>query len=258
MSARFTWFGHSCVELRTPGDKVMLFDPWFGNPTSPRAPADLARCDVMLVSHGHFDHLGSEPRHVSEANALTIARRLKPVWPCIHELSLWLETELEGSGVEIVGMNKGGTVEAHGVSVSMVHADHSAGDWPALGPMAGRSGVGSGPLYLGEPVGFVLGLEDGRRVYFAGDTDLFGDMSIIRYLYTPDVAFLPIGGHFTMGPVGAARAAQLLGVKAVVPIHYGTFPILTGTPDALRSELARIGAAIEVIAPERGVETALY
>jgi len=86
----------------------------------------------------------------------------------------------------------------------------------------------------------------------------FGDMSIIRYLYTPDVAFLPIGGHFTMGPVGAARAAQLLGVKAVVPIHYGTFPILTGTPDALRSELARIGAAIEVIAPERGVETALY
>src|SRR6188474_1951416 len=123
MSARFTWFGHSCVELRTPGDKVMLFDPWFSNPTSPRAPADLARCDVMLVSHGHFDHLGSEPRHVSEANALTIARRLKPVWPCIHELSLWLETELEGSGVEIVGMNKGGTVEAHGVSVSMVHAD---------------------------------------------------------------------------------------------------------------------------------------
>jgi L-ascorbate metabolism protein UlaG (beta-lactamase superfamily) len=258
MSARFTWFGHSCVELRTPGDKVVLFDPWFGNPTSTRAAADLERCDVMLVSHGHFDHMGSEPRHVSDANALTIARRTNPAWPCIHELSLWLETELEGAGVEVIGMNKGGTVQTRGLSVSMVHADHSAGDWPALGPMASRSGLGSGPLYLGEPVGFVVGLEDGRRVYFAGDTDVFGDMSIIRYLHTPDVAFLPIGGHFTMGPVGAARAAQLLDVKAVVPIHYGTFPILAGTPDELRVELKRIGADIEVIAPERGVETALY
>jgi L-ascorbate metabolism protein UlaG (beta-lactamase superfamily) len=258
MTARFTWFGHSCVELRTPGDKVVLFDPWFGNPTSPRAAADVDRCDLMLVSHGHFDHMGSEPRHVSDANALTIARRTKPAWPCIHELSLWLETELEGGGVEVIGMNKGGTVETRGLSVSMVHADHSSGDWPASGPTGGWSSVSAGPLYLGEPVGFVLGLEDGKRVYFAGDTDLFGDMSIIRVMHAPDVAFLPIGGHFTMGPLGAARAAQLLGVKSVVPIHYGTFPILAGTPDALRSELARIGAAVEVIAPERGVESALY
>jgi L-ascorbate metabolism protein UlaG (beta-lactamase superfamily) len=248
MSARFTWFGHSCVELRTPGDKVMLFDPWFGNPTSPRAPADLARCDVMLVSHGHFDHLGSEPRHVSEANALTIARRLKPVWPCIHELSLWLETELEGSGVEIVGMNKGGTVEAHGVSVSMVHADHSAGDW---------SSAGEGPLYLGEPVGFVLGLEDGRKVYYSGDTEVFGDMALIGEMHQPDVAIMPIGGHYTMGPRGAARAAKLLGVRKVVPVHYGTFPVLTGTAAELRAELAAIGAAVEVVAPERGVVTAI-
>jgi L-ascorbate metabolism protein UlaG (beta-lactamase superfamily) len=258
MTARFTWFGHSCVELRTPGDKVVLFDPWFGNPTSPRAASDVDRCDVMLVSHGHFDHMGSEVRHVSDANALTIARRTKPTWPCIHELSLWLETELEGAGVEVIGMNKGGTVETRGVSVTMVHADHSAGDWPASGPMSGFSSVNAGPLYLGEPVGFVLRLEDGKRVYFAGDTDLFGDMALIRELLSPDVAFLPIGGHFTMGPVGAARAAQLLGVKSVVPIHYGTFPILVGTPDALRSELARIGAAVEVIAPQPGDENALY
>jgi len=255
--ARFTWYGHSCVELRTPSDKVVVFDPWFGNPTSPRAAADVGRCDVMLVSHGHFDHMGSEPRHVSDANALTIARRTKPAWPCIHELSLWLETEVAGAGVEIIGMNKGGTVDARGLGVSMVHADHSAGDWLAASPMGGFSAAAAGPLYLGEPVGFVLNLEDGKRVYFAGDTDVFGDMSIIRYLYSPDVAFLPIGGHFTMGPVGAARAAQLLGVKAVVPIHYGTFPILAGTPEALQSELTRIGAAVEVIAPERGVETAL-
>src|SRR6266545_3135313 len=127
--ARFTWYGHSCVELRTPGDKIVLFDPWFGNPTSPRASSDVEQCDVMLVSHGHFDHMGSEPRHVSDANALTIARRTKPTWPCIHELSLWLETEVAGAGVEIIGMNKGGTIDALGLGVSMVHADHSAGDW---------------------------------------------------------------------------------------------------------------------------------
>lgn len=249
MSARFTWFGHSCVELRTPGDKVVLFDPWFGNPTSPRAAADVARCDVMLVSHGHFDHIGSAPRQVRDADALAIARRTQPIWPCIHELSLWLETELEGSGVDIVGMNKGGTVEARGVGVTMVHADHTAGDWSASG---------KGPLYLGEPVGFVLALEDGKRVYFAGDTDVFGDMDLIRRLHAPEVAFLPIGGHFTMGPAGAALAAKLLDVKTVLPIHYGTFPILAGTPDELVAEGRKIGAGFKVLAPERGAETALY
>ncbi|MEP7361221.1 MAG: metal-dependent hydrolase [Chloroflexota bacterium] len=249
MSAHFTWFGHSCVELRTPGDKVVLFDPWFGNPTSPRAAADVARCDVMLVSHGHFDHIGSAPRQVRDADALSIARRTQPSWPCIHELSLWLEPQLENSGVEIIGMNKGGTLQTRGIGVTMVHADHTAGDWSA---------AGEGPLYLGEPVGFVLALEDGKRVYFAGDTDVFGDMALIRELHRPDVAFLPIGGHYTMGPAGAARAAQLLGITTVVPIHYGTFPILAGTPDELRAELSRLGANVNVIAPDRGVETALY
>jgi len=259
MSARFTWFGHSCVELRTPGDKVVLFDPWFGNPTSPRAAADLARCDLMLVSHGHFDHLGSAPREVTGADALAIARRTKPAWPCIHELSLWLETQLSGDEVEIIGMNKGGTVEARGIKVTMVHADHSAGDWLEPGePMAGWHRSEAGPMYLGEPVGFVLGLEDGKRVYFAGDTDVFGDMALIAELHKPDIAFLPIGGHFTMGPAGAARAAKLLGVSTVVPIHYGTFPILTGTPAELQAEGGKIGAGFKVVSPERGMETALY
>lgn len=246
--ATLTWYGHSCVELRTPGGKVVLLDPWFGNPTSPRAAGEVTECDVMLVSHGHFDHLGSGPRLVTDADALTIARRTKPAWPCIHELSLWLESQLDGAGVEIIGMNKGGTVDARGFKVTMLHADHSAGDWSA---------PGGGPLYLGEPVGFVLELEDGMRVYYSGDTDLFGDMDLIRQVYKPDVAILPIGGHYTMGPAGAARAAKLLGVKAVVPVHYATFPILAGTPDQLRDEAGRIGASIKVIAPERGVATPL-
>jgi L-ascorbate metabolism protein UlaG (beta-lactamase superfamily) len=149
---------------------------------------------------------------------------------------------------EVIGFNKGGTVDTRGLSVTMVQAQHSAGDWVAGG------GTG-GSVYLGEPAGFVLEIEDGRRVYFAGDTDLFGDMALIRDLHRPEVAFLPIGGHYTMGPRGAAKAAQLLGVKAVVPIHYGTFPVLVGTPDELRRELESLGAAIEVVAPERGEET---
>ncbi len=202
----------------------------------------------MLVSHGHFDHIGAAPREVAKADALDIARRTKPAWPCIHELSLWLETQLGDAGVEIIGMNKGGTVEVRGLSVTMVHADHSAGDWSA---------AGEGPLYLGEPIGFVVELEDGRRLYFAGDTALFRDMELIGEMYGPTIAFLPIGGHFTMDPAAAARAAAFLGVVAVVPIHYGTFPILAGTPDQLRAELRHLSAPIDVIAPERGVSTPL-
>jgi L-ascorbate metabolism protein UlaG (beta-lactamase superfamily) len=246
--ASFAWYGHSCVELRTPGGKLVLLDPWFGNPTSPRAVDDVNECDVMLVSHGHFDHLGSGPRDVVNADALAIARRTKPAWPCVHELSLWLETVLDGAEVEIVGMNKGGTVDAHGLRVTMIRADHSAGDWSA---------AGDGPLYLGEPVGFVIELEDGMKVYYSGDTDLFGDMDLVRQMHKPDVAILPIGGHYTMGPAGAARAAKLLDVRTVVPVHYGTFPILAGKPEELREEAGRIGARLNVIAPERGVATPL-
>ncbi|MFI5254987.1 MAG: metal-dependent hydrolase [Candidatus Limnocylindrales bacterium] len=234
----FTWYGHACVEVVTEGGKHILFDPWFSNPTSPRSPDEVERCDLMLVTHGHGDHMG---------NALALASRLKPAWPCIHEMSLWLVRLLPGEGEGVVGMNKGGTVEAAGLKVTMVRAEHSAGDW------ATDLGV---PLYLGEPAGFIVELENGRRIYHAGDTDVFGDMGLIRELHRPDVAFLPIGGHYTMGPREAAKAVELLGVSTVVPIHYGTFPILAGTPDQLQAELAARGlGAVEVVAPERGVAT---
>ena len=244
--ATFTWYGHSCIEIRTPTGKTVLLDPWFSNPTSPRSADDVGHCDVMLVSHGHFDHLGSDPRQVLDADALTIARRTKPAWPCIFELSLWLETALDGAGVEIIDMNKGGTVETRGLKVTMVQAHHSAGDWSA---------AGEGPLYLGEPVGFVIELEDGMKVYYSGDTDLFGDMELVRQIHKPDIAILPIGGHYTMGPAGAARAAKLLDVRTVVPVHYGTFPVLTGKPEELREESGRIGNRLNVIVAERGVAT---
>jgi L-ascorbate metabolism protein UlaG (beta-lactamase superfamily) len=126
----------------------------------------------------------------------------------------------------------------------MVHADHSGGDWNDV------LGV---PLYFGEAAGFVVELENGRSVYHAGDTAVFGDLRIIGESHHPDVAFLPIGGHYTMGPAGAARAIELLGVSTVVPIHYGTFPVLTGTPGQLRDELERRELGdVRVIAPEPG------
>jgi L-ascorbate metabolism protein UlaG (beta-lactamase superfamily) len=188
-----------------------------------------------LVSHGHFDHMGS---------AVPIAARLRPAWPCIHEMSLWLARQLPGGADQVIGMNKGGTVEVAGLRVTMTTADHSAGDWNAGGETT---------LYLGDPVGFVVELEDGARLYFAGDTRAFSDMTIIRDLYRPDVAFLPIGDHFTMGPVEAALAVEFLGVDDVIPMHYGTFPVLTGTPDALRTALAARGLGnVTVHAPQPG------
>lgn len=229
-----TWYGHACVEIRTPGGKVVLLDPWFANPRSPKSPDAVDRCDVMLVSHGHSDHFG---------NALPIASRTRPRWPAIHELQLWLGSVYSAPD-DCVGFNKGGTLAVHGITVTMTSADHSAGDWD--------NAIGA-PRYLGEPAGFVLGLEDGSRVYFAGDTNVFGDMRLIRDLYAPDLAILPIGGHYTMGPREAALAVELLGVAEVLPIHYGTFPILAGTPDQLRSELAARGLGdVRVHAPEPG------
>jgi len=221
-SCTITWYGHACVEVRTGEGNTILFDPWFSNPLSPKTPDLVDRCDVMLVTHGHGDHMG---------NALQIASRFQPDWPAIHELQLWLSRNYAGKD-KVIGMNKGGTVSAAGLRVTMTGADHSAGDWNAGGETT---------LYFGEPAGFVVELEDGTRLYHAGDTNVFGDMKLIRDLYAPDLAMLPIGGHFTMGPREAALAVEYLGVKHVLPIHYGTFPILAGTPDELRAELSKRG-----------------
>jgi L-ascorbate metabolism protein UlaG (beta-lactamase superfamily) len=230
-----TWYGHATIEVRTPGDKIILIDPWFGNPQSPRSAESVQRCDLLLVTHGHGDHMG---------DAVALASRLRPAWPCMHEMSLWLSRRLPGGADAVTGFNKGGTVEMAGVKVTMTSADHSAGDWNAAGETT---------LYLGEPAGFVIELENGFRIYDAGDTNVFGDMRLIGELYRPDIALLPIGGHFTMGPREAALAVELLGVQHVMPIHYGTFPLLAGTPAELRTALDARGLdAIEIHAPEPG------
>jgi L-ascorbate metabolism protein UlaG (beta-lactamase superfamily) len=230
-----TWNGHACVEVATAGGRTILIDPWFGNPRSPRSADSVTACDLLLVTHGHDDHMG---------DAVALAARLRPAWPCIHELSLWLARRLPGGGDQVIGMNKGGTVEAAGLRVTMTGADHSAGAWNAEGETT---------LYLGEPVGFVIELEDGYRIYHAGDTQAFSDMALIRELHRPDLAILPIGGHYTMDPAGAALAVGLLGVHDVMPIHYGTFDALAGTPEQLRAVLAERGlGSVTVHAPQPG------
>ena len=230
-----TWYGHACVEVRTPGGTTILFDPWFGNPKSPKAADAVLACDLMLVTHGHSDHMG---------DAVALASRLRPTWPCMHEMSLWLARRLPGGADALTGMNKGGTFAFGDINVTMVGADHSAGDWNPGGETT---------LYLGEPAGFVVRLENGYTIYHAGDTNVFGDMRIIGDLYRPNLALLPIGGHYTMGPREAALAVELLGVKDVMPIHFGTFPLLAGSPAQLRDELAARGLGDVVVhAPQPG------
>jgi L-ascorbate metabolism protein UlaG (beta-lactamase superfamily) len=229
------WYGHSCVELRTPGGQTVIIDPWFANPRSPKAAAAVDRCDLMLVTHGHYDHLG---------DAVEIAARTRPTWPCIHELSLWLGAELPDLGDRVIGMNKGGTVQVGDLKVTMTPADHSTGNWDE------RANV---PIYLGEAAGFVVELEDGRRLYHTGDTALFSDLALIGETHQPHMLMLPIGGHYTMGPREAARAIELIGSKVVLPLHWGTFPILAGNPAALRAELDARGLAdVAVLTPEPG------
>jgi L-ascorbate metabolism protein UlaG (beta-lactamase superfamily) len=223
--ASLTWLGHASFRLDSPGGKRVYVDPWFDNPKCPDSEKEPDRCDVIAVTHGHSDHVGS---------VLDLSKKLGPVpIVAIVELKGWLQQQGANTD-ELPGPNKGGTVEAAGLKFTLVNAFHSS-----------SSDDGT---YLGEATGIVVELEDGKRVYFAGDTCVFGDMQLIGRIYSPDVAVLPIGGHFTMDPPEAAVACELLGVKRVVPCHYGTFPLLAGTPD----ELQRLAKDVEVLVVDPG------
>ena len=228
-SLAITWLGHSSFSLKTPGGKVILFDPWYtGNPSFP-ASARPKSADLILISHGHSDHITDAAALAKETGATVVG-----IW----EITSWLGAK----GIKnLEPMNKGGTVTVKGLRITMTDARHSS------------SSDESGIVYLGEAAGFIVKLENGQTIYFAGDTSLFGDMKLIGDLYQPDIAFLPIGDRFTMGPDTAAMAAQWLGVKQVVPMHYGTFPMLTGTPEQLEAHLQ--GKGIEVLMLKPG-ETA--
>jgi L-ascorbate metabolism protein UlaG (beta-lactamase superfamily) len=232
---RLTWVGHATWIMETPGGKRVLIDPWVtGNPVVPDELKDPGPFDVLLLTHGHNDHTG---------DAVDLATRHSPkAVLAMIELGDYLESK----GVEnVIGYNKGGTAEAEGLRFTMVDARHSSSFTQPDGTI----------LHTGDPNGYIVTLEDGRRVYVAGDTSVFGDMALIGRLYKPDVAILPIGDFFTMGPFEAAEAIRMLGVKKVVPTHYGTFPALHGTPDQLRREAADVsGLEVLDVAPGGTVE----
>jgi L-ascorbate metabolism protein UlaG (beta-lactamase superfamily) len=227
---RLTYFGHSTFSLTTASGQIALIDPWVTtNPVCPENLKKVSKLDVIFLSHAHSDHLG---------DLLEVAKKHKPQIVAIFETCQWLKSK--GFADEIKPMGKGGTQKVGEFEVTMTHAFHSNS--------IDEDGV---RLNAGEPAGLVIRMPGGFTVYHAGDTALFGDMKLIGELYKPDVALLPIGDHFTMGPREAAYAIRFLGVKHVVPMHYATFPVLVGRPEQLQQE-ARDIAGLEIHALKPG------
>ena len=226
---RITWLGHSTFQIVSARGKTLLIDPWLANnPACPPGMKTLQGLDLMLLTHGHFDHF---------EDAVALGRALKPKVVANFEICQYLEME----GVTgTCPMNKGGTQEVEGIRVTMVAASHT-------------SSIRAGDRILpgGEAVGYILEFENGFKVSAAGDTSVFGDMKLIADLYRPDLALLPIGDLFTMGPREAALACRLMRPRRVIPMHYGTFPPLTGTPAALK-DLTRDLPEMEIIALKPG------
>ncbi len=211
-----TWLGHAAFLVKSPNGKIVLIDPWLDNPKAPEMAKNITKADIILLTHGHFDHVGSAPELAKKTGAKVV---------CIFEVSRYIAKQ----GVpeeQIIGMNYSGTVDVDGIKITMVPAVHSSG-----------ISDGNNIIEGGNPAGFVVEFENGFKVYHTGDTGLFGDMELIKRLYSPDLMLVCIGGHFTMGPREAAEAIKLIQPKYVIPMHYGTFPILAGTPDELKKYL---------------------
>jgi len=224
---KLTWLGHATFRMETSAGKIVIIDPWImHNPKCPESEKKVKKVDVLLCTHGHLDHIG---------DAVEIIKQHQPLVVGMPELCGWLQTK---GAKSVSGMNKGGTQTVAGdVKVTMVHANHSSG-----------AEDGGQIIYAGAPCGYVIEFANGIKIYHAGDTNVFGDMAIIRDLYPPDVALLPIGDHYTMSPREAAYACNLLKPKAVVPMHFGTFPLLRGTP----TELKKLVSGVEVVEMKPG------
>jgi len=204
-----TFLGHAAFKITSPQGVVVLIDPFLkNNPKTPAAMKEVEKADLILVTHGHGDHLG---------DAISISQKTNATVIGIAELAGYIGKK----GVKnIVRMNKGGSYTFKGIRVTMVNAQHSS-----------SITEGDQVIYTGEPTGFIIRFENGFTVYHAGDTAVMSDMKIFGDIYKPDLALLPIGSHFTMDPKEAAYACQLLRPKYVIPMHYGTWPLLTGTAE---------------------------
>ena len=213
--ASLTWLGHASFLLESDEGKKIYVDPWLaGNPKTPEEHKSPANVDIIVVTHGHGDHVGDTVELSKKFPGAQIVAQ--------NELKIWLGAHGALTEGQLPGGNKGGTQVVGAIHFTLTNAFHS-------------SSTDDG-AYAGESCGIVVRLEGGRAVYFAGDTCVFGDMALIARLYAPDYAVLPIGDHFTMGPREAALALELLGNPPCIPSHYGTFPVLTGTPEQLQAE----------------------
>ena len=228
---RITWLGHGSFQFELPSGQVILMDPWIeGNPSYPKHH-QIPRVDTICITHGHFDHIHDTP---------PLAARFSPEVVAIYETCHWLESK----GVQKTRpMNKGGSQVCGGVSITMTHASHSCGI------------LDDGKIiYGGEASGYVLRFPGGRALYFAGDTNVFSDMHLVEQLYHPDLAFLPIGDLYTMSPREAALACKLLRPAKVIPMHFGTFPPLTGTPAQLAALVEDLSTEVWALEPGKTVD----
>jgi L-ascorbate metabolism protein UlaG (beta-lactamase superfamily) len=228
---QITWLGHGTFQFRLPAGEVIVMDPWTdGNPAYPKEHK-VDRADVIGITHGHFDHIH---------DAVPLAKKHGSQVVAIFETCKWLESK----GVKNVNpMNKGGSQKVGPVTFTMTHAVHSCGIVD-----------GEQIVYGGEAAGYVLTFDDGRRLYFAGDTNVFSDMQLIQELYQPELVFLPIGDLFTMSPREAAVACRLLKASRMIPMHFGTFPALTGRPAQLAGLVQSAGTEVWELQPGRPVD----
>jgi L-ascorbate metabolism protein UlaG (beta-lactamase superfamily) len=228
---RITWLGHGTFQFELPSGQVILMDPWTdGNPAYPQG-FEIQRVDTICITHGHFDHIH---------DAVPLAQRFSPEVVAIFETCHWLESK----GVKNTRpMNKGGSQKVGDVTVTMTHAVHSCGI------------LDDGKIiYGGEAAGYVMRIPDGRVLYFAGDTNVFTDMHIIEQLYRPELAFLPIGDLYTMSPREAALACKLIKAHRIIPMHFGTFPALTGRPEQLTESVGNFETEVWTLEPGKTVD----